>query len=82
MVMDYFYGTIQLFPYDFAPQNWVPCNGTLLNINMYQALYALLGTRFGGDGRSTFGVPDLRSAAIGPYNQYYICTQGLWPSQD
>ncbi len=82
MVMDYLMGTIQLFPYTFSPQHWVPCNGTLLDINTYQALFSLLGTRFGGDGRTTFGVPDLRTAAIGPYNQYYICVQGIYPSRD
>lgn len=59
--MDPFLGQILLVPYNFAPQGWAFCNGQLLNISQNAALYALLGNSFGGDGRSTFGLPDLRS---------------------
>ncbi len=54
-------GQIALFAFNFAPQSWHLCDGSLLPINQYQALYALLGTTYGGNGSSTFGIPDLRS---------------------
>jgi len=53
-------GQLMLFPFGFAPKNWMLCNGTLLQISQYQALFSLLGTTYGGDGRTTFGIPDLR----------------------
>ena len=57
---------IRLFAGDFAPKTWSMCNGSLLAINTNQALFALLGTTYGGDGRATFGLPDLRGrSAVG-----------------
>ncbi len=53
-------GEIRMVGFNFAPQGWVPCNGQLLPIRQYQALFALLGATYGGDGVSTFAVPDLR----------------------
>ncbi|QBQ43091.1 phage tail protein [Sphingobacterium psychroaquaticum] len=53
-------GEICLFPYAFAPKGWAPCNGQILNISTNTALFSLLGTMYGGDGRTTFGLPDLR----------------------
>ncbi|MGA3294470.1 MAG: tail fiber protein [Candidatus Acidiferrales bacterium] len=58
--MDYFLGQLALFPWGTIPKNWAPCQGQLLQISQNQALFALLGTTFGGDGRATFGLPDLR----------------------
>lgn len=58
--MDPFVGQIMPWPMNWAPQDWVICDGSTLSISQYQALYSLLGTQFGGDGRTTFGVPDLR----------------------
>lgn len=55
-----FVGEIRFFSFDFPPHDWMPCDGRLLPIAQNQALFALLGTTFGGDGRVTFGVPDLR----------------------
>jgi microcystin-dependent protein len=55
-----FLGEIRLFPYTFAPVTWQLCDGSLLSIAEYDALYNLLGTTYGGDGVSTFAVPDLR----------------------
>lgn len=52
--------TIKLFAGNFAPLGWFFCDGSLLPISQYQALYSLLGTIYGGDGRTTFGLPDLR----------------------
>jgi microcystin-dependent protein len=51
---------ISLFAFGFAPRNWALCNGQLLPINQNQALFALLGTQYGGDGVRTFALPDLR----------------------
>ncbi|WP_373280434.1 phage tail protein [Methylogaea oryzae] len=51
---------IRLFAGDYAPDQWLLCQGQLLSISTYQALYSLLGTTYGGDGVSTFALPDLR----------------------
>ena len=58
--MDQYVGEIRLVPYTFAPSGWALCAGQLLPINQNQALFSLLGTNFGGDGRTTFALPDLR----------------------
>ncbi|MBE7691391.1 phage tail protein [Tenacibaculum finnmarkense] len=60
---------IKLFAGNFAPRGWAFCDGQLLAISQNQALFSLLGTTYGGDGRTTFGLPDLRGrVAIGPRN--------------
>lgn len=53
-------GEIRAFGGNFAPRAWAFCNGQLLSINQNQALFSILGTTYGGDGRTTFGLPDLR----------------------
>ena len=58
---DYYIGTVLLWTGSFVPRNWALCDGTLLNITQNPALYAILGTRYGGDGRNTFQLPDLRN---------------------
>src|SRR3979411_3310275 len=55
-----FIGMLMLAPYTFAPQGWMFCQGQLLPIAENDALFTLLGTTYGGDGQSTFGLPDLR----------------------
>ena len=55
-----FLGEIQMFPYGFVPRGWAVCDGSLLPINQNQALFSLLGTIYGGDGVTTFALPDLR----------------------
>jgi microcystin-dependent protein len=55
-----FLAEIRLCSFDFAPKGWASCNGQLLPINQNQALFALLGTTYGGDGRVNFALPDLR----------------------
>jgi len=55
-----FLGEIRLFPYNFAPRGWAFCNGQLLSISQNIALFSLLGTTYGGNGQTTFGLPDLR----------------------
>jgi microcystin-dependent protein len=57
---DQFVGEIRLFAFPRVPSEWVACDGSLLAISQYQALFTLLGTTYGGDGQQTFGVPDLR----------------------
>jgi microcystin-dependent protein len=58
--MDPFIGTIMAFGFDYPPVGWVLCDGRLLQISEYDALFTLIGTTYGGDGQTTFGVPDLR----------------------
>src|SRR5882672_10186995 len=55
-----FLSEIRIMSFNFAPKGWAMCNGQLLPINQNQALFSLLGTTFGGDGRVNFGLPDLR----------------------
>lgn len=62
-----FIGTIQYYAFDFAPKNWATCSGQLLSIAQNTALFSLLGTTYGGDGRVTFGLPDYRSRVINGY---------------
>lgn len=56
-----FLSEIRIFSFVFAPKGWALCNGQLLPINQNQALFSLLGTTFGGDGRVNFALPDLRA---------------------
>lgn len=56
-----FIGEIRMFAGNFAPRDWAYCNGQLMAIADYNALFAIIGTYYGGDGRSTFALPDLRS---------------------
>src|SRR5688572_16079873 len=65
-----FLAELRLMSFDFAPKGWAPCNGQLLPINQNQALFALLGTTFGGDGRVNFALPDLQGRTpihVGPF---------------
>lgn len=65
--MEPYIGQIQLFGFDFAPRGWAFCDGRLLSIAQNSALFSLLSTRYGGDGITTFALPDLRGrVAIGP----------------
>ena len=58
---------IIMFAGNFAPRGWAFCDGQLLAVSQYSALFSLLGTTYGGDGRTTFGLPDLRGrTAIHP----------------
>ncbi len=64
--MDAYTGQIILFAGNYAPENWAVCDGRSLKVSDYQALFALIGTTYGGDGSSTFNLPDLRGRlAIG-----------------
>ena len=56
-----FLGEIRMFGFGFAPQGWAQCNGQLLPISQNTALFSLLGTTYGGDGTTTFALPDMQS---------------------
>ena len=55
-----FLGEVKIVSFSYAPKGWAQCNGQMLPINQNQALFSLLGTTFGGDGRVNFALPDLR----------------------
>lgn len=63
MIMEPFIGQILMFAGNFAPRGWALCDGQLLPISQHQALFSILGTIYGGDGRTTFALPDLRGRA-------------------
>ena len=56
---DPFVAEIRMFPFNFAPKGWLPCDGRLIPISQNTALFSLLGTTYGGNGQSNFALPDL-----------------------
>lgn len=60
---DPFVAEIRIFPFNFAPKGWAWCDGQLLPLSQNTALFSLLGTTYGGDGKSTFALPDLQGSA-------------------
>lgn len=73
-----FLGEVRIFGFNFAPRGWAFCNGQILSIAQNTALFALLGVMYGGNGQTTFGLPDLRGRVplgfgqgpgLSPYNQ-------------
>jgi microcystin-dependent protein len=60
---DPFVAEIRIFPFNFAPKGWAWCNGQLLPISQNTALFSLLGTYYGGDGKSTFALPNLQGSS-------------------
>lgn len=61
--MENFIGEIRPFAFNFAPMGWAACNGQILQIQQNTALFSLLGTAYGGDGKTTFGLPNLQGRA-------------------
>src|ERR1700759_2913710 len=61
--MDPFVAEIRIFPFNFAPQGWAFCDGQLLPLSQNTALFSLLGTTYGGDGKSNFALPDFQDNA-------------------
>lgn len=57
-------GTIKIFAFSFAPRDWALCNGQLISISQNTALFSLIGTTYGGNGQSTFALPDLRGRTM------------------
>jgi microcystin-dependent protein len=62
--MEPYTGEIRIFAGNFAPVNWFLCKGQLLSISQYEALYTLIGTTYGGDGQTTFALPNLQSRVV------------------
>jgi microcystin-dependent protein len=79
--VDSILGQIQLFAFNFAPKGWMFCDGKLLPISQNTALFSLLGTTYGGDGRVTFALPNLKGKEPAPGSVYCICMQGIFPSR-
>jgi len=86
---DGYMGEIRLFAFDFVPRGWMRCEGQLLSISQYTALYSLLGYRYGEDGRNIFGLPNLESPLRNtssdgrqsiPLGTYGISSVGDFPS--
>lgn len=74
---EWFIGEIRIFAFGFVPEGWLPCNGQLQPIDQYQALFAILGTTYGGDGRSAFALPNLQGRApVHVGNQVRLGQQG------
>lgn len=61
---DAFYGEIRIFGFTFPPENWSQCNGQVVLIQQYQALYTILGIQFGGNGQTNFNLPNLQGSAV------------------
>ena len=77
-----FIGEITIFAGNFAPRDFAYCEGQILNINNNQALFSLLGTRYGGDGRTTFALPNLKSVEKDLNGaRYIIALNGIYPSR-
>lgn len=74
-----FLGEIRVTSFNFAPKGWAFCNGQLLPINQNQALFSLLGTMYGGNGQTTFALPDLRDRVPMCFGDQYA--QGTSPGE-
>ena len=82
--MEFFVGQICLFPWSWTPHGWLPCDGRSLSIADYQILFSLIGTEFGGDGRTAFNLPNLtpiKGKGAGDVG-YFICVDGIYPQRD
>ncbi len=80
--MEQFIGQIGLFAFNFAPRGWAFCEGQILPINQHMALYALLGTMYGGDGTTNFALPNLKGKEPAANLRYCIALEGIFPSRD
>jgi microcystin-dependent protein len=79
--MDPIIGQIILWPVPWVPQDWALCDGRLLSVNQYAALYSLLGTMYGGDGKTTFGLPNLSAkVAVGTQTMQSVGQTGGAPT--
>ncbi|MGJ8666621.1 MAG: phage tail protein [Patiriisocius sp.] len=76
---DGYLGQVLLFAGNFAPRGWAFCQGQIQQIAKNQSLFAILGTKYGGDGRTTFGLPKMESQ---DEVTYIICVEGMFPSRN
>jgi hypothetical protein len=82
MGLDPFVGEVALVPYHFAPRGWTFAEGQLMSISQNAALFSLLGTTYGGDGQTTFALPDMRGLEPVCGMHYVIALQGIYPSRN
>jgi len=78
--MDEYLATIKLFAGNFTPRGYRNCDGQVLQAVEHQALFAILGAVYGGDGRTTFALPKLESPV--PDCRYIICVDGMFPTRE
>jgi microcystin-dependent protein len=76
-MVDQYLGEIKLVGFNFAPTGWTQCNGQIVSIQQFSALFALLGTMYGGNGTSNFGLPDLQGRAAGHVGPSLYTNQGM-----
>ncbi len=76
--MDFFIGQIIWVAYNFEINGFMLCDGRSLPIMQYQALFSLLGTKYGGDGRTVFNLPNLTTES----GSYQICINGIYPARN
>ena len=79
--MEPFLGQIDLISFPFVPKGWAACDGRLLPIESNEALFALIGSRFGGDGRLTFALPNLTGKEPTKGTLYAIALSGNFPAR-
>jgi microcystin-dependent protein len=84
--MGAYIGSLLLVPFNFAPHGWALCNGQLLPINQNQALFSLIGNKFGGNGKTDFALPNLSGPksiidASGASCTWVIALQGMFPTR-
>ena len=80
--MEYYIGTILLLPYSFVPMGMMLCNGQLLQVQQNSALFSLISNTYGGNGQTTFAVPNMQGQEPQPGMNYYIVTSGMYPVRD
>jgi len=85
--MEPYLGSLLLVPYNFAPQGWAFCQGQLMPISQNTALFSLIGTTYGGDGVTTFALPNLTGPqamtdASGAALNWIIALVGVYPSRN
>ena len=80
--MDPTYGQINQFAFNYAPVGWLLCDGTTLSISGNEALYSLIGIRFGGNGTTNFQIPNMTNSSLfSSHMRYYIANTGIYPSR-
>lgn len=79
--MDAYIGTICLFPYDFVPKNWARCEGQQMVLSQFTPLFSILGTKYGGNGRTTFALPKIAPIKLSNdcLLHYCINLRGIFP---
>ena len=75
---DPFVAEIRIFPFNFAPKGWALCDGQILPLSQNTALFSLLGTTYGGDGKTNFALPDLQGSAPMHPARARACRSTTW----